>query len=157
MQPEAHTSTGGDLEWPLLPSSESFLHSTTQWYVAEKKHNLPTLFGFSPGILCSENEWIAFHTKPVIVSDYCSLITKLPSENPPTVKDWVGTISCNCELQCQNDLFRLFKLCYQDLRGPCPVPLPFVVSIPGLKSSNFEFASCVRSLQYQSRNARAFS
>ena len=142
MQPETHTSTGADLERPLLPSSASFLHSTTQWYVAEKKQNLPTLFRYSQGILCSKYEWITFHTKPVIVSDFCSLTTKLP-----TVKDWVGTISCNYELQCQNELFRLLKLWCQDLRGPCPVPSPFVASIPGLKSSNFEFASCLRCLQ----------
>ena len=94
-----------------------------------------------------QQKWMAPHTKPVVVSEYCSLVTKLRSENFPTVKDWVGTFSCHYELQCRIELFHLFKTCCQALRGPCPVPTPFKVTIPGLKSSNFEFASCVSSLQ----------
>ena len=87
------------------------------------------------------------HTKLVVLSEYCSLITKLRSENFPTDKDWVGIFFCHYELQCRIELFHLFKTCCQALRGPCPVPLPFRVTIPGLKSSNFEFGFCVSSLQ----------
>ena len=57
------------------------------------------------------------------------------------------TFYCHYELQCRIELFHLFTTCCQALRGPCAVPLPFGVTIPGLKSSNFEFASCVSSLQ----------
>ena len=94
-----------------------------------------------------QQKWMAPHTKPVLVSEYCSLITELRSENFPTVKDRLGTFSCHHELQCRIELFHFFKTCCQALRGPCPVPVSFALSIPGLKSSNFEFASCVRSLQ----------
>ena len=94
-----------------------------------------------------QQKWMAPHTKPVVVSEYCSLVTKLLSENFPTVKDWVGTFSCHYELQCRIELFHFFQDYCQALRGPFPVRLPFRVTIPGLKSSNFEFSSCVSSLQ----------
>ena len=94
-----------------------------------------------------QQKWMAPHTKPVVVSEYCSLVNKLRSEKFPTVKDWVGTFSSHYELQCRIELFHLFKTCCQALGGPCPVSLPFRGTIPGLKYTNFEFASCVSSLQ----------
>ena len=94
-----------------------------------------------------QQKWIASSVKPVIVSEYCSLVTKLRSDKLPAAKDWVETFSCHYELQRRAELFDLFKVCCEALRGPCPVPPPFTVSIPGLRSDAFEFSSCVRSLQ----------
>ena len=95
-----------------------------------------------------QHKWIAPSVKPVVVSEYCSLITKLRSERLPTSKGWVKTFFCQYELQCRIELFNLFKTYCEVLRGPCSVPLPFTVSIPGLKSNAFEFSSCVRCLVF---------
>ena len=94
-----------------------------------------------------QQKWIAPSVKPVIVSEYCSLVTKLRSDKFLAAKDWVETFSCHYELQSRAELFDLFKVCCEALRGPCLVPPPFTVSIPGLRSDAFEFSSCVRSLQ----------
>ena len=79
-----------------------------------------------------QQKWIASSVKPVIVSEYCSLVTKLLSDKLPAAKDWVETFSCHFELQSRAELFDMFKVCCEALRGSCPVPPGFTVSIPGL-------------------------
>ena len=92
-------------------------------------------------------KWIAPHVKPVIVSEYCSLVTKFRADLVASTKDWVSFFSCYYELQNRLELFRLLRICCETLRSPCNPPLPFIVAVPGLKSDAQEFSSCVRSLQ----------
>ena len=94
-----------------------------------------------------QQKWIASSVKPVKANKYCSLATKLRSDKLPAAKDWVETFSCHFKLLSRAELFDLFKVCCEALCGPCSVPPPFTVSIPGLRSDAFEFSSCVRSLQ----------
>ena len=94
-----------------------------------------------------QQRWISPHVKLVIVSEYCSLVTKFRADKVSSSKEWVSFISCYYELQCRLELFRLFKVCCDSLRSPCCPPPNFVVPLPGLKSSKVEFSSCVRSLQ----------
>ena len=97
-----------------------------------------------------QQKWIAPSVKHAIVSEYCSLVTTQRSDKLPATKDWIETFSCHYELQCRAELFYLFKVYFEALRGPCPVPPPFTISIPGLRSDAFEFSFCVRSLQCSS-------
>ena len=92
-------------------------------------------------------KWIASHVKPVIVSEYCFLVTKVRADKVSNTKDWVSFFSCYYELQNRLQLFRLFRICCETLRSPCNPPKPFIVAVPGLKSDAQEFSSCVRSLQ----------
>ena len=94
-----------------------------------------------------QQRWISFHVKPVVVSEYCSLVTKFRADKVSSSKEWVSFISCYYELQCRVELLRLFKVCCETLRNPCCSPPQFIVFLPGLKSSKIEFSSCVRSLQ----------
>ena len=101
-------------------------------------------------LLCGyfiQQKWIAPHTKPVVVSEYCSLITKFRSDKICSNKEWVSFFSCHYELQSRIELFRLFRICCETLRSPSVSPPLCVVSLPGLKSDANEFSSAVRSLQ----------
>ena len=101
-------------------------------------------------LLCGyfvQQNWIAPHTKPVVVSEYCSLITKFRSDKICNNKDWVSFFSCHYEFQSRIELFRLFRICCETLRSPSVSSLLFVVSLPGLMSDANEFSSAVRSLQ----------
>ena len=60
---------------------------------------------------------------------------------------WISSFSCNYELQCRVELFRLFRICCETLRSLCEAPPLFTVPMPGLQSDSPEFASTVRSLQ----------
>ena len=101
-------------------------------------------------VLCGyfvQQKWIAPHTKPVVVSEYCSLITKFRFDKICNNKEWVSFFSCHYELQSRIELFRLFRICCETLRNPTVSPPLFVVPMPGLKSDANEFSSAVRSLQ----------
>ena len=101
-------------------------------------------------LLCGcfvQQKWIAPHLKPVIVSEYCSLVTKFRSDKFFSNKEWISSFSCYYELQCRVELFRLFRICCETLRSPCEAPPHFTVPMPGLKSDLREFTSTVRSLQ----------
>ena len=94
-----------------------------------------------------DQKWIALHVEPVIVSEYCSLVTKFRVDKVTSTKEWVSFFTCNYELQNRLELFRLFKICGETLRCTCNPPSPFIVAVPGLKSDVEEISSCVRSLQ----------
>ena len=101
-------------------------------------------------LLCGyfvQQKWIAPHIKPVVVSEYCSLITKFRSDKICNNKEWVSFFSCHYELQSRIELFRLFRICCETLRNPSISPPLFIVPMPGLKSDANEFSSAVRSLQ----------
>ena len=65
-----------------------------------------------------QHKWIAPSVKPVVVSEYCSLITKLRSERLPTSKGWVKTFtaitSYNAELNSSTYSKRSAR-CFVDL------------------------------------------
>ena len=109
---------------------------------AQYEDSIQTLAGYFV-----QQRWISPHTKPVVVSEYCSLVTKVRTDKVSSPKEWVSFFSCYYELQCSVELFRLFKICCETLRSPCSPPPHFTVPLPGLKSSRMEFSSCVRSLQ----------
>ena len=109
---------------------------------AQYEDSIQTLAGYFV-----QQRWISPHVKPVIVNEYCSLVSKFRADKVSSSKEWVSFISCYYELQCRLELFRLFKVCCESLRSPCCPPPNFVVPLPGLKSSKVEFSSCVRSLQ----------
>ena len=101
-------------------------------------------------LLCGyfvQQNWIASHTKPVVVSEYCSLNTKYRSDKICNNNEWVSFISCHYELQSRIELFRLFRICCETVRNPSVSPPLFVVPMPGLKADANEFSSAVRSLQ----------
>ena len=92
-------------------------------------------------LLCGyfvQQKWIAPHTKPVVVSEYCSLITKFRSDK-----------ICNNKERGELLLLplRTTKSTNSYLRNPSVSPPLFVVPMPGLKSDANEFLSAVRSLQ----------
>ena len=60
-------------------------------------------------------KWIPPHIKPVVVSEYCSLITKFRSDKICNNKEWVSFFSCHYELQSRIELFRLFRICCETL------------------------------------------
>ena len=95
-----------------------------------------------------QQKWIAPSVKPVIVSEYCSLVTKFRLDKVDNgSKEWVSFFSRYYELQSRAELFRFFRICCETLRSPCQAPPLFTVSLVGLKSDVSEFNSAVRSLQ----------
>ena len=102
-------------------------------------------------LLCGffvQQKWIAPSVKPVIVSEYCSLVTNFRLDKVDNgSKEWVSFFSRYYELQSRAELFRLFRICCETLRSPCQAPPLFTVSLVGLKSDVSEFTSAVRSLQ----------
>ena len=102
-------------------------------------------------LLCGyfvQQKWISPSVKPVIVSEYCSLVTKFRLDNVDNgSKEWMSFFSRYYELQSRAELFRLFRICCETLRSPCQAPLLFTVSLVGLKSDVSEFNCAVRSLQ----------
>ena len=94
-----------------------------------------------------QQRWIPSHVKPIVVSEYCSLVTKIRADKISSSKEWVSFISCYYELQGRVELFRLFKVCCETLRSPCCPPPHFIVPLPGLNSRKMELSSCVRSIQ----------
>ena len=102
-------------------------------------------------LLCGyfvQQKWIAPCVKPVIVSEYCSLVTKFRLDKVDNgSKEWVSFPSRYYELQSLAELFRFFRICCETLRSPCQAPLLFTVSLVGLKCDVSEFNSAVRSLQ----------
>ena len=102
-------------------------------------------------LLCGyfvQQKWIAPSVKPVIVGEYCSLVTKFRLDKVDNgSKEWVGLFSRYYELQSRAELFRFFRICCATLRSPCQAPPLLTVSLVGLKSDVSEFNSAVRSLQ----------
>ena len=95
-----------------------------------------------------QQKWIAPSVKPVIVSEYCSLVTKFRLDKVDNgSEEWVSFFSRYYELQSRAELFRLFRICCETLRSPCQAPPLFTVSLVGLKSDVSEFNSAARSLQ----------
>ena len=76
-----------------------------------------------------QQKWIAPHTKPVVVSEYCSLITKLRSDKICNNKERVSFFSCHYELQslqtttCETLVSLLLYLLF-----PCPDSNPMPMS-----------------------------
>ena len=131
-------------------ASSSFTRVLSSFDEAVIKDGAEVHYSDSIQFLCSyfiQQKWIAPHLKPVIVSEYCSLVTKFRMDKVSFSKEWVASFSCYYELQSRVELFRLFRVCCEALSGPCKAPPPFNVSMPGLKSDRREFTSTVRSLQ----------
>ena len=94
-----------------------------------------------------QQRWISPHTKPVVISEFCSPVTKIRADKVHISQELVSFISCYYDLQCRVKFSRIFKIGSETLRSPCFPPLHFTVSLPGLKSTKIEFSSCVRRLQ----------
>ena len=63
---------------------------------AQYEDSIQTLAGYFV-----QQRWISPHVKPVIVSEYCSLVTKFRADKVSSSKEWVSFISCYYELQMQ--------------------------------------------------------
>ena len=131
-------------------ASSSLARGLSSFDEAVIRDGIEAHYSDSIQLLCGyfiRQKWIAPHLKPVIVSEYCSLVTKFRLDKVTPVKELISFFSCYYELQCRVELFRLFRICCETLRSPCEAPPFFTVSMPGLKSDSREFTSTVRSLQ----------
>ena len=80
-------------------------------------------------------------------------LQKLPRSEPaPEYDCWIQFLSAHYELQCRPELLRAYKFACLCLSPQTDMPSEFDVPMPGLKSDNETFQSCVRSLQLSYRN-----
>ena len=111
--------------------SAVILHGTEDQYVVAVE-NLTSHF-VSVG-------WSTSSEKTKTISRYRSFVTKLRAFEVPQPEDWFQFLVSHYEMQCQPELYQVFKYASLCLPPLVKVPVPFAIPIPELGTDEDPFS-----------------